>query len=98
VQIVNTTLSAVVSLATWCVFAQRVDQISNWVDGAYEHYAKTIQTALDGYADCVLAADPTAEEFDTFAGILEARATTDPPINNEQFWRALDDIEDRYNE
>jgi len=62
-----------------------------------DHYAQTIQTALDGYADCVLAADPTAEEFDTYAGVLEARASTDPPVNNEKFWRVLDDLEDQYN-
>lgn len=76
---------------------EEVDEKSNWIDGAYDHYAQTIQTALDGYADCVLAADPTAEEFDTYAGVLEARASTDPPVNNEQFWRALDDLEDRFN-
>jgi uncharacterized Zn finger protein len=75
---------------------EEVDEKSNWIDGAYDHYAKTIQTALDGYADCILATDPTPEEFDTYAGVLEARASTEPPINNEQFWRALDDLEDRY--
>lgn len=77
---------------------EEVDEKSNWIDGAYDHYAKTIQTALDGYADCVLATDPTPEEFDTYAGVLEARTSTEPPINNEQFWRALDDLEDRYDE
>lgn len=77
---------------------EEVDEKSNWIDGAYDHYARTIQRALDGYADCILATDPTPEEFDTYAGVLEARTTTEPPINNEQFWRALDDLEDRYNE
>ena len=77
---------------------EEVDEKSNWIDGAYDHYARTIQTALDGYADCILATDPTPEEFDTYAGVLEARASTEPPINNEQFWRALDDLEERYDE
>ncbi len=77
---------------------EEVDEKSNWIDGAYDHYARTIQRALDGYADCILATDPTPEEFDTYAGVLEARTTTEPPINNEQFWRALDDLEDRYDE
>lgn len=76
---------------------EEVDEKSNWIDGAYNHYAQTIQRALDGYADCVLATDPSPEEFDTYAGVLEARTSTEPPINNEQFWRALDDLEDRYN-
>jgi uncharacterized Zn finger protein len=75
---------------------EEVDEKSNWIDGAYDHYARTIQTALDGYADCVLATDPSPEEFDTYAGVLEACASREPPINSEQFWRALDDLEDRY--
>ena len=75
---------------------EEIDEKYNWIDGAYDHYAKAIQTALDGYADCVLATNPTPEEFDTYAGVLEARATAEPRINDEQFWRALDDLEERY--
>lgn len=77
---------------------EEVDAKSTWIDGAYDHYAKTIKTALDGYADCVLATDPTPEEFDTFVGVLETRASTEPPINNEHFWRALDKLEEQYDE
>jgi len=77
---------------------EETDEKSNWIDGAYDHYAKTIQTAIEGYADCVLATDPSPEEFDTYAGVLETRATTEPRINDEQFWRALDNLEERYNE
>jgi uncharacterized Zn finger protein len=77
---------------------EEVDEKSNWIDGAYDHYAQTIQTALDGYADCILATDPSPEAFDTYAGVLEARASTEPPINSEQFRRALDDLEERYEE
>jgi len=77
---------------------EEVDEKYNWIDGAYDHYAQVIQTALDGYADCVLATDPTPSAFDTYAGVLEARTAADPAINNEQFWRALDDLEDRYDQ
>jgi uncharacterized Zn finger protein len=77
---------------------EEVDEKYSWVDGAYDHYAQTIQTAIDGYADCVLATDPTPEEFDTYAGVLEARTSTDPALNSEQFWRALDNLEERYDE
>jgi len=77
---------------------EEIDEKYNWIDGAYDHYAQAIQTALDGYADCVLATDPNPSEFDTYAGVLEARTNSDPPINNEQFWRALDDLEDRYDQ
>ena len=76
---------------------EEVDEKSNWIDGAYDHYAQTIQRALDGYAECILATEPTPSEFDTYANVLEARATTEPPINSEQFWRALDTLKERYN-
>lgn len=75
---------------------EEVDEKYSWVDGAYDHYAKVIQRAIDGYADCVLATDPTPEEFDTYAGVLEARTSTDLALNSEQFWRALDNLEERY--
>lgn len=75
---------------------EEVDEKYSWVDGAYDHYAKVIQRAIDGYADCVLATDPTPEEFDTYAGVLEARTSTDLALNSEQFWRALDDLAERY--
>jgi hypothetical protein len=75
---------------------EEVDEKYKWVDGAYDHYAKTIQQAIDGYGDCILATGPTPEEFDEYAGVLEARATTDLALNSEQFWRALDDLEERY--
>jgi uncharacterized Zn finger protein len=76
---------------------EEVDERYNLVDGAYDHYARTIQRALDGYVECVLATDPAPETFDTHAGVLEACASREPPINSEQFRRALDDLEDRYN-
>ncbi len=75
---------------------EEIDEKYNWINGAYDHYARVTQRALDGYADCVLATDPTPREFDTYAGVIEARATAEPPINDEQFWRALDDLKQRY--
>lgn len=77
---------------------EEVDEKYSWVEGPYDHFARTIQTAIDGYADCVLATDPSPEEFDTYAGVLEARTTTEPALNSEQFWRALDNLEEQYNE
>jgi uncharacterized Zn finger protein len=75
---------------------EEVDERYNLVDGAYDHYARTIQRALDGYVECVLATDPDPETFDTYAGVLEACASREPPINSDQFRRALDDLEERY--
>jgi len=74
---------------------EEIDDNQVRIDGAYDHYAKTLQSALDGYVDCVLAAGPDAEAFEQYAGVLEAQAMSDPSINSEQFRRALDDLEDR---
>jgi len=54
-----------------------------------------LQSALEGYLDCVLAADPSDNEFERFAGALEAQAMSEPRINEEQFRRALGTLEDR---
>ncbi|RQG87115.1 hypothetical protein EA462_15940 [Natrarchaeobius halalkaliphilus] len=75
---------------------EAVDENFTRIDGAYDHYAQTLQRALDDYVDSVLATDPSPKEFDRYAGVLESQASTDPPINNEQFRRALDNLEDRY--
>lgn len=72
-----------------------IDENEVRIDAAYDHYAKALQSALDGYVECVRAADPDPEAFDTYAGVLEERASSDPSVNDEQFWRALDDLEDR---
>lgn len=65
------------------------------IDAAYDHYAKALRSALDGYVDCVLAADPSDGKFEQYAGALEAQAMSEPRINEEQFRRALDALEDR---
>jgi len=63
------------------------------IDAAYDHYAKALQSALDGYVKCVLAADPSPEEFEQYAGALEAQSMSEPRINEEQFRRALDELD-----
>jgi uncharacterized Zn finger protein len=65
------------------------------IDAAYDHYAKALQAALDGYVDCVLAADPSDGEFEQYAAALEAQAMSEPRISEERFRRALDALEDR---
>lgn len=75
---------------------EEVDEQFTRIDGAYDHYAQTIQRALDGYVDCVLARDPSPEAFETYAGVLDARASPELALNSEQFRRALDELEDRY--
>jgi uncharacterized Zn finger protein len=77
---------------------EEVDENFAKIDGSYDHYAQTLQTALNGYIDCVLATDPSPEDFETYAGVLETRAATESAINSRQFRRALDDLEDQYHE
>ncbi|MFC6863938.1 SWIM zinc finger domain-containing protein [Halomicroarcula sp. GCM10025817] len=72
-----------------------IDDNHTRIDAAYDHYAKTLRSALDEYVDCVLAADPSDDEFERYAGALEAQAMSEPRINEEQFRRALDALEDR---
>lgn len=74
-----------------------IDANIDIVDAAYDHYAKTFQSALDGYVDCVLATDPSPEKFELYAGVIDERASTEvgSDIHREQFTKALDELEDR---
>lgn len=71
-----------------------IDDNMNRIDAAYDHYTQTVQSALDGYVDCVLATDLDPEESGFYAGVLENRVS-DTSVNSELFRRALDDLEDR---
>jgi hypothetical protein len=63
----------------------------------YDHFAKRFRTALDGYVDCVLAADPGPEEFESLAGAIDERASTDVghDVHRRQFEKAVADLENR---
>ena len=65
------------------------------IDAAYDHYAKAVQSALDEYVECVLAADPDRVEFEKYIGVLENLAASEHPANTERFYRAIDDLEER---
>ena len=71
---------------------EEIDDNHARIDAAHDHYATALQSALDGYVECVLAADPSPEEFERYAGALEARAMSEPRINEEQFRCALDEL------
>lgn len=72
-----------------------IDDNLDRIDAAYDYYAKTVQSALDEYVECVLEADPSAEEFEQYAEILEERTSSRPGVTSKPFQRALDDLEDR---
>lgn len=71
---------------------ETIDENMERIDAAYDHYAQTLQSALNGYVECVLAADPTNEEVERYATILEERIS-EYSANNEVFRHALGDLE-----
>ncbi len=74
---------------------EAIDDNEVRIDAAYDHYAKTVQSALDGYVECVLAADLTHDEFEKYIGVLEEQTTSEHPAHSEQFFRAIDDLEEQ---
>lgn len=72
-----------------------IDDNLDRIDVAYDHYAKTVQSALDWYVECVLEADTSAEELEQYAEILAERTSSRPSVHSKPFQRALDDLEDR---
>jgi len=74
---------------------EAIDDNYHLVEGAYDHFAQQFQTALDGYVECVLNAGLTPEEFESYAGVIDERASTDKgsDMHRQQFARALDEIE-----
>ena len=65
------------------------------VDTAYDHYAKIMQSAIEGSIDCVPAADPEPDTFETYARVLGERASTGAPLNQDLFGRLLATLEER---
>lgn len=72
---------------------ETIDENMDRIDAAYDHYTKTLRTALERYVECVLAADPPDGEFEQYAAILEERIS-EYGVTNEAFRHALEDLED----
>lgn len=72
-----------------------IDDNQERIDAAYDHYARHLRDALEGYVDCVLTADPDPDTVDEYAGVLEDRITSEPSVNDEQFRWALGELDDR---
>jgi len=47
-----------------------IDENEVRTDAACDYYAKALESALDGYVECVLAADPDRGEFEKYIGVL----------------------------
>jgi uncharacterized Zn finger protein len=72
-----------------------LDENMNLVDGAYDHYAKTFRSALDGYVDCVVNARLDEKTVSTHVQFLEDRATSGTHHLQKQFGRATDELRER---
>jgi uncharacterized Zn finger protein len=81
------------AIAVYRALFEEIDDNETRIDGAYDYYASALQSALDGYIECVRAADLATETVEEYAGVLESRASSGPGANSEQFRRALDDLE-----
>jgi uncharacterized Zn finger protein len=68
---------------------------ANLVDAAYDHYARTFQSALDGYVDCIVAADPDEDEIDARVQFLEEQLQEGTAVYREQIEAALEELESR---
>ena len=81
--------------AVYRALFEEIDDNEIRIDAAYDHYAKAVRSALDGYVECVFAADPDQDEFKKYLGVLEDKATSETPANTEQFYRAIGDLKER---
>ncbi len=64
----------------------------NLVDGAYDHYAQTFQSALDGYIECLTAAELDDATVQEHVEYLERRVDKATDRLARQYERALDDL------
>jgi len=68
------------------------------VDGAYDHFSQAFTRALDGYVDCVAAAERDADAVRDAAAFLDERASSGTPFLAKHFERAATDIRERVDE
>lgn len=65
----------------------------NLVDGAYDHYSQTFQSALDGYVECLATADLDDATVEEHAEYLETRVGEAVDYLARRYEKALDDLE-----
>ena len=67
----------------------------NLVDGAYDHYAQTFQSALDGYVECIATAELDDATVQGHVEYLERRVDEATNRLARQYERALADFDSR---
>lgn len=74
--------------------AEGIERNEDRIDAAYDHYARTFQRALDGYVECVQAADLSDEAYQDAVSALAERAGDAIGPYVEQYRAALDRLEE----
>jgi len=68
------------------------------VDGAYDHFSRAFSRALDGYVDCVAAAERDADAVTDAVAFLNERATSGTPFLAEHFEKAAVELREKADE
>ena len=71
-----------------------IDDNIELVDGAYDHYATVFREGLDGFVECVAAADLSQSESEAYEQFLIERVESGSVIHRDQFERALSALRD----
>jgi uncharacterized Zn finger protein len=83
------------AVTVYRALVEGLDDNTNLVDGAYDHFAEAFQRALDGYVDCVASGDFDAEETANHAQFLDERAASGTDYLRERFVTAADELRER---
>ncbi len=67
-----------------------IEENTNRVDAAYDHYTETFQTALDRYVECVRAADLSDDEYQARVDAVSGRTTEAVAYLAERYLAALE--------
>ncbi|QAU13390.1 SWIM zinc finger domain-containing protein [Halorubrum sp. BOL3-1] len=84
--------------AVYRALIESLDDNMERVDGAYDHFSKAFSRALDGYVDCVAAAEREAAAVASALGFLDERASSGRPFLAEQFERAAAELREEASE
>ena len=72
---------------------ESLDDNMERVDGAYDHFSQAFARALDGYVDCMAAADQEADGATDAVAFLKERVESGTPYLADQFDRAATELQ-----
>jgi Uncharacterized conserved protein len=84
--------------AVYRALVASLDDNMERVDGAYDHFSQAFTRALDGYVDCVAAAERDADAVTDALVFLDERMASGTPFLAEYFERAAADLRERAGE